>query len=69
VTAIVLAALVWGFTLAGSPQNERLRRFDSQRVNDLQMIQTYLTDYWQNKSKLPEKINRPKRQSSRHCCP
>lgn len=56
VAAIVLAALVWGFTLAGSPKNERLRRFDNQRISDLQMIQSYLTDYWQNKNKLPEKL-------------
>jgi len=36
--AIVLVALVWGIVLAGSPLNERQRKFDERRVEDLRII-------------------------------
>jgi hypothetical protein len=36
--AVVLIALVWGATIIGSPFQERLRKFDEQRVSNLQSI-------------------------------
>ena len=44
VTCVVVAAVIAGFILAGSPQSERLRRFDDQRVNELQNIQAQIVD-------------------------
>lgn len=37
-TAVVAAALAWGFWLVGSPLNRRSERFDEQRLQDLQTI-------------------------------
>lgn len=50
---IVAAVIVAGFFIVGSPQEERLRRFDDRRLNDLQLIQGQVVNYWQTKSKLP----------------
>ena len=54
---LVVASLVWAFAVIGSPMNERLRRFDDQRVNDLQNIQYQVINYWQSKGKLPADLN------------
>ena len=50
---IVSAAILVGFFVAGSPFAERERRFDKQRVSDLQTIQYQIINYWQAKEKLP----------------
>jgi len=57
IIAIVAVAVAAGFFIVGSPQSERLRRFDDQRVSDLQIIQGQIIYYWQNKEKLPAMIN------------
>lgn len=57
IIAIVALAVVAGFFIVGSPQQERLRRFDDQRVSDLQIIQGQIIYYWQNKEKLPAILN------------
>lgn len=53
---VVLATLVGGFFLAGSPAQQRARRFDERRVNDLQNIQSQLLNYWIQKEQLPENL-------------
>lgn len=50
---LVFAAMAWGFYSAGSPQAERIRRFDERRIFDLQQIQWQIINYWQAKEKLP----------------
>lgn len=55
-----LAVIVYGFSLAGSPFKQRLIKFDSQRVSDLQTIQSQLVYYWQQKNKLPESLDKLK---------
>jgi len=57
IIAIVALTVAAGFFIVGSPQSERLRRFDDQRVSDLQIIQGQIIYYWQNKEKLPVKLN------------
>lgn len=57
IIAVVAVSVVAGFFIIGSPQSERLRRFDNQRVSDLQTIQGQIIYYWQNKEKLPAKLN------------
>lgn len=56
IIGIVTTAIVAGFFIIGSPQEERLRRFDEQRINDLQYLQSQIVFYWQNKKKLPENL-------------
>lgn len=56
-SVIVLIVLISGFFIAGSPMQERLVRFDEQRVSDLQNIQSVITNYWQRKAMLPEKLD------------
>lgn len=54
--AVALILIVFGFLLIGSPKQERLMRFDSQRVSALQEIQYQTINYWQNKERLPQKL-------------
>lgn len=54
---IVVAAIVTGFFIVGSPAKQRAMRFDEQRVNDLQNIQSNITNYWIQKSRIPAQLN------------
>ncbi len=56
IVAVVVAAVVLGFYKAGSPQSQRLVRFDQQKVGDLQGIQSQLVYYWQQKGTLPSEL-------------
>ena len=53
VVVLVVANVVAGFFMVGSPKKERLARFDSQRTNDLKMIQNEVLNFWQQKVWLP----------------
>ncbi|MES2135146.1 MAG: DUF5671 domain-containing protein [Patescibacteria group bacterium] len=57
VTLIVLATVIGGFFIIGSPQSQRSLRLDQQRISDLQNIQYQLTYYWQQKQKLPVRVS------------
>jgi len=57
VIAIVAAAVIAGFFIVGSPQEERLRRFDERRIQDLQFIQSEIINFWINKGRLPEQLS------------
>ncbi|MDP3934630.1 MAG: DUF5671 domain-containing protein [Candidatus Giovannonibacteria bacterium] len=62
VSAIMLVAIVGGFFLVGSPKEERARKFDDQRVQHLQLIQSEIINYWIKKAVLPktlEELNDP----------
>jgi hypothetical protein len=50
---VVLAAVVAGFFVIGSPKTERARRFDYERVANLQEAQSQIIFYWQSKERLP----------------
>ncbi len=54
--AVVLTLIVVGFILTGSPKQERLMRFDFQRVSALQEIQYQIINYWQSKERLPQRL-------------
>ncbi len=56
VSAMVLLMVVSGFFIVGSPQKERMRRFDDQRISSLQNIQWEIINYWQRKQALPTKL-------------
>lgn len=53
---VVLGSIVAGFFIVGSPFEQRMRRFDEQRVSDLQQIQWQVTNYWQFKQKMPDSL-------------
>ncbi len=53
---LVLASIVSGFFIIGSPAEVRLQRFDGQKVVDLQNIQWQIINYYQTKGALPESL-------------
>ena len=54
---LVLAAIVSGFLIVGSPAKQRAARFDAQRVNDLTNIQWQIVNVWQQKGALPADLS------------
>ncbi len=56
-SVVVLGMLVLGFVIAGSPATQRQIRMDERRINDLQMIQGEIVNYWQLKRTLPSSLN------------
>lgn len=57
VGALVFVSIVAGFFIIGTPQQQRLYRFDEQKVSDLQQIQSQVVYYWQQKQRLPSTLN------------
>ncbi len=56
ISLIIASAVIAGFFIVGSPQEQRLLKFDERRVQDLQLIQSELINYWANKEKLPNSL-------------
>ena len=57
VIAIVAAAIIGAFFVVGSPMEARLKKFDEQKISNLQTIQSEITNYWQSKRKLPNMLS------------
>jgi len=53
----VIASIVIGFVVMGSPQTQRMKRIDQERVSDLSNIQRQIVNYWQTKEILPETLS------------
>lgn len=53
---LVIALVVWSFTVIGTPKEQRAWRLDDKRLQDLQSIQWQVINYWQQKEKLPADI-------------
>jgi hypothetical protein len=53
---LVLGSIIAGFSVLGSPQNQRMLRYDTQKVTDLQSIQWQIVNYWQQKGVLPDTL-------------
>lgn len=49
----VIASIVGGFFIMGSPGTLRMKRFDERRVGDLQNIQYQIMNFYQRKGSLP----------------
>jgi len=49
----VLLSVILGFWVMGSPYTQKEKRFDAERVSNLQTIQYQIVSYWQAKQKLP----------------
>ena len=54
---LVVFAIIYSFSIMGSPAKQRSLRLDDRRVNDLQSIQYQVINYWQQKEKLPENLD------------
>lgn len=54
---IVILSIVAGFFIIGTPAEQRARRFDEQRVSDLQVLQNQVVNYWVQKQVLPLILN------------
>src|SRR3990167_11554767 len=50
---LVVGSIVAGFSVLGTPSSQRMLRYDSQKVSDLQSIQWQVVNYWQQKGVLP----------------
>jgi preprotein translocase subunit Sec61beta len=53
VSVLVIATVVSGFFIIGTPGEIRMYRFDDQKVSDLQNIQSEVVNYWQTEGALP----------------
>ncbi|MFA6424117.1 MAG: DUF5671 domain-containing protein [Candidatus Magasanikbacteria bacterium] len=53
---LALGSVVAGFFVVGTPFEQRNRRFDEQRIQDLQTIQNQILNYWTQKSELPGEV-------------
>lgn len=56
VLVAVIASLVSGFLIIGTPNQARLYRFDEVKAGDLSNIQYQVVAYWQQKGKLPSTL-------------
>ncbi|MFH1002032.1 MAG: DUF5671 domain-containing protein [bacterium] len=57
VSFVVLVSIVSGFFIVGTPAVQRDRRFDEQRVSDLQTLQGQIVNYWSQKDVLPQSLD------------
>lgn len=60
-TAVVLAALVAGLYLSGSPKHARAEKYDQQRLQDLQQITFAVSEYARQNTTLPPDLSELKR--------
>ena len=57
VSLVVLAAIVTGIVILGSPSEERARRLDQLRVNDLGGIKNAVNFYYDRNGRLPSSLD------------
>lgn len=56
IVVIVIASIVIGVLLIGTPADQRNRRFDDTRIQSLQNLQSQIVNYWIQKKVLPERL-------------
>ncbi|MBI4121950.1 MAG: hypothetical protein HY461_01325 [Parcubacteria group bacterium] len=56
VIVVIVAAIITGLVVIGSPKEARLRRFDDLRVQNLQFIQDQVFSYWVDKKTVPNQL-------------
>ena len=54
---LTFGSILAGFYIVGTPADQRNRRFDEQRVMDLQNLQYQIINYWTMKEKLPTNLS------------
>ena len=53
----IVAVIVAGFFIVGSPAHQRALRFDAERVEDLNSLQFQVIEHWRTKEALPESLD------------
>ncbi len=53
---IILGSIVWGFSVLGSPRTQRLYKYDEQKINDLQTINSSVSEFYNSKNVLPKTL-------------
>lgn len=53
----VVASVIAGFMLSGSPSEQRLRRLDERRLEDLQQLTSAVDTYWRQQRRLPANLD------------
>lgn len=63
-TAVILTSIVFGFFFVGSPQEARLKRFDAERISDLEQIRySIISSYTDSYKRLPVSIDEARKSS------
>jgi len=58
ISVIVIAGIIGGIVIIGSPSSQRAKQMDERRVNDLMNIQSQIVyQQWQNKGDIPENLS------------
>ncbi|MDQ5949097.1 MAG: hypothetical protein QG589_223 [Patescibacteria group bacterium] len=50
----VIASIIWGFVVIGSPRTQQLFKYDIQKISDLQNLDSQVQSYYYSKNTLPE---------------
>src|SRR3989338_4480221 len=56
-TSISTGFFFFGFFFSGSPFAERVKRFDERRIQNLEMLQYEVINFWQAKETLPTSLD------------
>lgn len=54
---IIIGSVVWGFSVLGSPRTQQLFKYDEQKVNDLQSMNSEIQNYFYDKKVLPQSLS------------
>lgn len=68
-TILVLALIIWSFSVIGTPNEQRAWRLDERRTQDLQSIQWQVINFWQQKEIIPESLDELKDPISSYMLP
>jgi hypothetical protein len=56
ISAVVVASIVGGLFIVGSPAKQRKLRYDNERVNEMSSLQREIVTYYQRTGMLPSKV-------------
>ncbi len=51
---VIIASIIWGFSVLGSPRTQQLLKHDQQKASDLQYLDSQIRNYYANKGTLPK---------------
>lgn len=56
-SSVIIISIILGFFIVGTPATQRDRKFDEQRVIELQTLQNQIINHWTRKEALPENLS------------
>lgn len=54
---VIVACIIWGFIVLGSPRTQQLLKLDGQKVSDLQNIENSIQDFYATRGILPNSFD------------